>query len=115
MLGGYRYSFRKRTKKYRGRGLSKSHNKRKKSRKINRKVHKSKYRKTRSKNRGKHSMRGGSLSQLHPAEIDSVNKIIASNQPHVGPNFNTSAGYGFKFTDPALGGSFEANTQCTNL
>ena len=49
---------------------------------------------------------------LSPADINGHNTIIANNEPNVGPNFNTSAGYGFKFSDPELGGSFQPNTQC---
>jgi hypothetical protein len=54
------------------------------------------------------------MQSLTPADINipGQNTKIGGDQPHVGPNFNQSAGYGFKFSDPALGGSFQPNSQC---
>lgn len=108
MRGGFRYSFRKRSKKYRGKGVKSIRHKLSKSHKRRRSRNSKKSRKYRK------SMRGGFMQALTPADygIDGKNTIIASNQPHVGPNFNTSGGYGFKFSDPELGGSFQPNTQC---
>ena len=59
-------------------------------------------------------MKGGSLSSLNPESLNvsGENTIISGGQPNVGPNFNTSAGYGYDFNAP-LGG-VKANTQCNN-
>jgi len=110
MRGGFRYSFRKTSKRRSGRGKGKGlkkHHTRRHSRRH--KLPKSR------KHRRKHrrSMRGGSMQPLTPADIDIQGQDnIIGGHPPVGPSFNQSAGYGFKFSDPALGGSFQPNSQC---
>jgi hypothetical protein len=53
------------------------------------------------------------MQPLTPADIDIQGQDnIIGGHPPVGPSFNQSAGYGFKFSDPALGGSFQPNSQC---
>ena len=105
MKGGFRY---RRSKKMKGRGL-KSHSK------THTRKHAGKSPKRHYKRHSrKYSMSGGSLTTLDPAMfVEGENIILPNNQPTVGPNFNTSAGYGYNFSDPPLGG-ITPNTQCTD-
>lgn len=119
MRGGFRYS-RKRVVKGMGlknkyRTLRRRHNKklRKSRRTAKRRYRASRARASRARASRKY-MKGGSLSALNPAalNVSGENTIISGGQPSVGPNFNTSAGYGYDF-NPPLGG-VKANTQCTD-
>lgn len=115
MRGGFRYSFRKTSKMRSGRGKGKGpkkHHTRRHTRSHTR-SHTRRHKLPKSR-KHRRSMRGGSMQSLTPADINipGQNTKIGGDQPHVGPNFNQSAGYGFKFSDPALGGSFQPNSQC---
>ena len=117
MKGGFRY---RRSKKMKGRGLkshSKTHTRKHagKSPKRHSRRHSKRHSKRHYKRHSrKYSMSGGSLTTLDPAMfVEGENIILPNNQPTVGPNFNTSAGYGYNFSDPPLGG-ITPNTQCTD-
>ena len=116
MRGGFRYSFRKTSKRRSGRGkgkgLKKHHTRRHKLPKSRK--HRRSRRHRRHRRHRRSMRRGGSMQSLTPADINipGQNTIIGGDQPHVGPNFNQSAGYGFIPSVPALGGSFQPNTQC---
>lgn len=107
MRGGFIYlnKSRKQLTK-RGKGVKSKRHKLRKSHKRTRS------RKSRKSKKFRKSMRGGSIQSLTPADFQADNTVIASNQPHVGPNLNIYSGYGFKFSDPEIGGSFQPNSQC---
>tara|TARA_Y100000591_G_C21853742_1_gene713419 strand:+ start:4827 stop:5201 length:375 start_codon:yes stop_codon:yes gene_type:complete len=122
MKGGYKYK--RRTFKSRTRRFAGKQSRRRSSSQLRRRSRSQSRRRTRrhSMHRPKlhikhrtrrYSMTGGSLTTLDPAIIvNGENKILPNNEPTVGPSFNTSAGYGYDFSDPPLGG-VTPNKQCT--